>query len=92
MTNEETLRSALRRYLTERGLWEDEADAVLAAFSEQSGDYLRNRLDHDAKILEKGYPIQMLPVLVLSLRLTALEWINANKPRHVSRPAFVEEA
>ena len=90
-----TIREAMRKYLTDNGLWPDEADAVLAsaekslvrAFAGRGGvqSPMTWYWDDDSV----GSP-KLLAAVELQVKSCALEWIDENQPAHFARPAFRE--
>jgi hypothetical protein len=72
------------KHLTDNGMFPQEAGAVIAAVKTQMGDVMACRWSDDAE----GYPGYLLAVLVLALNSNAVEWIDANKPKHWARMVF----
>lgn len=79
-----TITEHLTGYLTKRGLWPHEATAVMDNLKAGT-PAMEGRWDEDAE----GYPDSLFAVLVMSVDQAALEWIDANKPKHFARPMFV---
>lgn len=86
-----TWREWIMKYLTDNGLWSQEAEAVFERYIAVPGEDMQRRLNDKID----GYPpqmqAQMQAVLLFGLQDTALEWIDANKPRHWARPMFLSE-
>lgn len=83
-----TIRETLHKYLTDRGLWPQEADAVIDAYRDHdtTPDDMTRRMNDDTE----GYPPQMMPVLIMCVKAEAVRWIDANKPKHFARAAFTD--
>lgn len=81
-----TMQQWAEKYLTDNGLWPDEAEAVVeAAKAEKANESMERRWNDDIE----GYPKQLLAVLTMPLRAEAVRWIDANKPQHFARMMFV---
>lgn len=83
-----TIREQLEKHLTDSGLFETQAKAVIDALiadDELTGSVMKDRWHEDVSL----YPPQMLAVLTQSANAKALEWIDANKPQHWARGMFV---
>ena len=82
-----TWRQWLVSELMTRGLWSNEAEAVVTAFVARgaAGESMADRLD-DAL---DGYPVQTQAICLRGCKAQAVEWIDANKPRHFARPMFL---
>lgn len=83
-----TIREFLTQHLTDNGLFDDEAAAVieLAARPQEQGGLptMHHRLNDSLD----GYPASFSAVLIMSIPRYALQWIDANKPKHWARPMF----
>lgn len=78
-----TISEHLHKHLTDRGLWDKEADEIMAAFtSDEKHRAVRFRDSTDA------YPPMLLSVLRVSLDLAARQWLAENAPKHFARPMF----
>lgn len=84
-----TFTQYLTDHLTNHGLWPNEAGAVIDQWLETPpGEPMQGRMsDHT-----QGYPDAMMAVLMLSINSAAVQWIDANKPKHFARPMFVPES
>ncbi len=80
-----TIRETLHKYLIENGLWPQEADAAIDVFGDTSAD-MKHRMNDDTE----GYPPELMPVLIMSIRAEAVRWIDANKPKHFARCMFAD--
>lgn len=74
----------LHQYLTDKGLWEDEADKVLDII--KSDDNYKALSDVFNK--EMDYPKSFLAVAMLICSSVALDWIDKNKPMHFAQYMF----
>lgn len=83
----ENIRTWLIRYLTESGLWPDEAQAVVSSIEQDTTQTIREIMNKDAS----GYPSQVWAACILVVDSVAVKWIDANKPRHFARPMFTGE-
>lgn len=78
-----SIEQAIVAWLTERGLWEHEATAILEAVKvvhEKTGIRWRSAAD--------GYPPTVLSVLLLTAGAEAVKWIDENAPKHWARAVF----
>ena len=76
-------------YLTNRGLWPQEAEAVIAAAkADKANEAISDRWNDSTD----DYHSLFTDLLNLALDSSALEWIDANKPKHFARPIFAGEA
>ena len=73
----------VKSYLTDRGLWPKEAEAVLGAVKASSGAQGIRWNDSSA-----NYPPMMLTVLILNAKLEAVKYIDQNIPAHFARALF----
>ena len=71
--------------LEENGLWPQEAEAVVAAMSDElTMKAMACRWDDPVD----DYPPHIFAVIGISAKRQALEWIDRNKPEHFARPMF----
>lgn len=87
-----TWRQWMERYLTERGLWEREAKAVVDGCLAEDAASKSPGISDIADKGHEGYPLAMDAVAALILSHKAIEWIDANKPLHWARPMFLPRA
>lgn len=80
-----TWREWMTKYLTEKGLWGEQAIAVIAAYLEDAGSPMAERMDD----VRAGYQKETYAAVAVGLDYAALEWIDANKPNHFARPMFL---
>jgi hypothetical protein len=81
-----TLEAWTKKYLTDRGMFRDQADAVFAKVVEDSAlESMRGRW-HDQV---EHYPPSIPVVLAISIDKVALAWIDENKPKAWYRDVFV---
>jgi hypothetical protein len=71
-------------YLIENGMWDDEAERVIALAIEGSLEHMEDRLDDSTE----GYPPQLYPAVALVLNEYALVWIDKNAPKAFYRQVF----
>ena len=81
-----TIREWAEKQLTDRGLWPDEASAVVDAYAEGE-----ESMAHRWNDATEGYPVSLFAVLLLCLSDEAVRWIDANKPKHFARGMFTNE-
>lgn len=80
-----TIRKKLEERLYENGLFEDQAAAVVKRFEEsEAGKPMKGRMDED----ESSYPSNLMVVLWVSVKHSAVEWIDENIPQHWARAVF----
>jgi len=80
-----TIRKYLEAKLFSNGLWEDQASAVVTAYENSSGGQaMKGRMDDDIS----GYPSSMMIFLWIMVEAKAVEWIDANCPKHWARSMF----
>jgi hypothetical protein len=77
----------LRTELYNNGLFEQEADAILSSLVSQQDHPMFARWNDTAT----GYPAEMLGLLWMDAKASALEWIDKNKPLHWARPMFTPD-
>lgn len=82
-----TLKEWCIKQLTDRGLWDHEAEKVFEKYCASADDDL-NRRWHDQI---SGYPKEMLAVILLGMKREALKWIEENKPNHFAKTMFTGE-
>ncbi len=81
------IRDKMLKELQEHGLSEEQAAKVMESFESNSlGEPMKGRMDDN----EKDYPPAILTATWMSVKLTALNWIDENSPRHWARPMFVD--
>ena len=78
-----TIRQLLELNLTKKGLWPEEAKAVVAEM-ESTEEAMKGRWDEDSA----AYPGVLMDVLRVSANATALKWIDTNHPKHFARLMF----
>ena len=82
-----SVREYIHKWLTDRGLWPDEATVVVESTMKQEAcDQVKWNDSAEC------YPPQLLAVLALSARELAVKYIDENKPKHFARPMFAVEA
>ncbi len=87
MTNTQTTRERLRSALVNRGMFPDQADAVIErAMPELEVDGYRITWDRPAD----EYPKQLFGLWFLTCKRHALAWIDENVPMAWFRPMFEE--
>jgi hypothetical protein len=82
----ETIRQWAERYLYERGMFPDQAKAVVdtvEADNEPMKGRWNDATDH--------YPPHLLAVLTFTIDAAAVEWIDANLPRAWYRAVFAKQ-
>ena len=81
-----TWREWMETYLTERGLWPKEAQAVIADHTAKDapGEPMATRLDDEME----GYPSQLKAVVLIGLNAEAVHGIDAHAPRHFALSIF----
>lgn len=86
MTNpaSETWRDFVLRYCTERGMFLDQAEAVLTRVIMAIDEPMTRRWDDYVA----GYPPAMLALIAATTNLEALAWIDENLPQAFYRPLF----
>lgn len=74
-----------KKYFEDRGLWSEEANAVIEIMqADKANESMSGRWTD--KVEE--YPPQILSVLGMGADRAAVEWIDANKPHHWARGMF----
>jgi hypothetical protein len=80
-----TIRQVMTKYLTENGMFQDQADTVIKRYTETPiGDSMKGRWDEDSD----AYPSQLMPVVIIGLRHEALTFIIEKCPQAWFRPMF----
>ncbi len=80
-----TIAQAILKHLEDNGLWGDEPAKVLAAMkASPANEAMQGRWDDDVA----GYPAPLMAVLIMGANRAAVEWIDANKPKHFARAMF----
>jgi len=80
-----TFREWGRKYLEERGMFEQQARIVL---EDMEADPANEAMAGRWKDHIEGYPTSMLAVMAVALNRAAVEWIDANLPKAWYRPMF----
>lgn len=81
-----TWRNWMEKYLTDRGIWPEEAVAIVTN-AVAKNDSLGEIVDR----AHEGYPPVMDASAALCLNSEAVSWIDDNKPMHFARPMFTGE-
>ncbi len=81
-----TIRQKLEDYLYQRGMFPNQAKAVVDALISNSDKSMEGRWDDEVE----GYPPSLLAVLGMGLQHEALRWIDANCPQAWYRSLFTE--
>lgn len=79
-----TISSFLEAYLTENGLFPDEAHEVAERYKASTDADMQHRWGDSIE----GYPKPMLAVPLISVRRAAIEWMDEKKPLHWARGMF----
>ena len=80
-----TMQQWAEKYLTDNGLWPQEATAVVGAVkADRANESMEQRWNDGTE----GYPKPLLDVLQMALRAEAVRWIDANQPQHFARTMF----
>ncbi len=84
-----TFRQWAQTYLEERGMFPDQASAVVKATEDDpASEAMRGRWTDDTE----GYPTPLLAVMAMAINHAAVTWIDANCPQAWYRPMFAEKA
>lgn len=83
-----TLAEFIKDYVTERGMWPEEAEIILELAKK---DPVNSSLDGRWNDTVGSYPSSIPAILMMSTNRLALEWIDANKPQAFYRPMFTGE-
>jgi len=81
-----TTREKLKKMLTDRGLFDDQAEAIMAVAIPKIESLTPSKVTWDSPA--DDYPKELYGVMWLPLRDTAREWIKENAPHAWFRPAF----
>jgi hypothetical protein len=81
----ETFETKLHAYLVDNGLFPSQADEIMAVFQSSESMKSMNRRWDDSP---GDYPQAIIATLTLSINAAALEWIDANCPKHWARELF----
>lgn len=74
-----------KKMLTERGMFESQAEKVMArVVTDKATESMEGRWNDDAD----GYPPQMIAILWMSVRRNAVEFIDDHCPAAWFRPVF----
>jgi hypothetical protein len=80
-----TFAELVTNYCTERGMWPEQAEAVLGMVkADPVNASMQGRWDDDVT----GYHSSIAVMVRMSINKTALEWIDANQPQAFFRPMF----
>jgi hypothetical protein len=80
-----TFRQWSEKYCVNRGMFPDQAAAVIAAvISDPVSAAMADRWNDDTSV----YPVQMMAVIALNIDRHALAWIDTNLPHAFFRPMF----
>lgn len=83
-----TIRETLAKHLTDNGMFESQAEAVIEQFmGTDATQPMRGRWDDPTT----EYPAALTDALLHGLCFVALEWIDANLPEAWYRPIFLPE-
>lgn len=81
-----TFQKWAEKYLCDNGLFEDEVVEIAAkAKVDPANESMKGRWNDETT----GYPPAMLNILRMALNHAAVQWIDANQPRHWARGMFV---
>jgi hypothetical protein len=83
----DSIYSHLRTQLYDSGLFENQADAVLANLVARKDNSMSGRWNDRVS----AYPPAMLGVLWVSAKAEALKWIDSTMPLHWARPLFMPD-
>jgi hypothetical protein len=87
-----TLRAHCEKYLTDNGMWPIEAIAVMdGVVSNPAMEFMsvKGRWDEPIEDYKEGPILRILMVLIKD---SAVDWIDANKPKHWAREMFVRDS
>lgn len=76
-----TIRNRMETELVNCGLWPDEAKIVMDKLESESHSPMKYRYNED----ETAYPVRLLAVILRTVKNKAIEWIDANAPKHFAR-------
>ena len=80
-----TIKEYLTEYMTNHGLFPDEADKVIDVYKARE-DSMSQRMGDKIE----GYPPEFPSVLLVTIRRDVVDWIDANKPKHWARGMFTD--
>ena len=81
------IRNLLQQKLEDKGLWPQEAQAVLkAAEANPANQPMQKRWEDDSE----DYPTALLSLLLIGVEHEAVRWLKANKPQHFALKMFEE--
>lgn len=80
-----TIKETLTGYMTKRGLFPAEADEVVEAYKAREPSMSQRMGDQT-----EDYPPEFLTVLLVTIRLGVVDWIDNNKPKHWARSMFTD--
>jgi hypothetical protein len=79
MADSQTIEQFLSKWLADRVMWPDQIAAVLSTVKNDHPEMVER---WDDKVSD--YPEMLLPVLLIDVRTTAIDWLKANKPKSVA--------
>lgn len=88
MSEDVTTKGKLLKYCTDRGMFDSQAKTVVDLAIEEidtSGGEYKTTWDRPAN----EYPDEVIAVMLMILKRTALKWIDENKPKAFFRPMFL---
>jgi hypothetical protein len=81
-----TIQEKMTRLLEDNGLSPDQAQAVIQlAIADKSLKFMKTRWDDECG----GYPSPLFAVVWKSIKYMAVEWMDANMPKHFARSMFL---
>lgn len=89
-----TIKKRILQHLESNGLFDDQAQEVFAALEKSQGAVMQGgpvsggRWNDE----ETGYPPQLMAVLIVAADMEAVNWIDANLPKHWARGIFAGPA
>lgn len=83
-----TIREKMSRMLVDRGMWPRDAETIIDQYVAENNGVDNRVMSED----ETSYPLQMLDVIFMGLKMTTVAWIDANCPKHWARPLFTDDA
>ena len=82
-----TVRAFMIKFLYERGMFPQQAEAALAPLFSDPDHSMVQRWDDQIE----GYPPQISALMVLAASDAAVDWIDANLPKAWYRPIFARD-
>jgi len=80
-----SIRAALMDHLMNNGMFENDADQIVADYLTVHAEVMRGRIDHQAA----GYPRAVVTLAIVGVNDAAIKWIEANAPGHWAKAMFV---